>query len=85
MSNTQRILFTLNISPDDYLVYYTGAVKSVLAKAKDGRVVKFPASVLQQFLTYDGIHGSFEMEIDENNKFLNIRRIDRKNDDGIWL
>jgi hypothetical protein len=86
MNKTQCIRFVLSLSSDDYRAYYTGSTKSVLAKSHDGRMVKFPASVLQQFLTHEGIHGLFEMEIDQNNKFISIRKLDQKhNGNGIWL
>src|SRR3569833_3268126 len=41
----------------------------------DGRTLQFPAQVLQRFVTHAGIHGLFEIEFDEQYKFVDIRRV----------
>jgi hypothetical protein len=69
------VRFALNISGDVYLSYYEGAARAVVVKSFDGRSIQFPANILQQFVTRDGIHGVFEMAFDENNKFVAIRRV----------
>jgi len=68
------VRFALNIPGDIYLSYYAGAARVVVVKSFDGRSIQFPANILQQFVTRDGIRGVFDMEFDENNKFVNIRR-----------
>ncbi len=86
MDTTKRYRFSLNISPDTYSAYYAGAVKSVVVQTDAGKTVQFPAAILRQFLAHDGIHGVFEMEIDQNNKLVNFRRLEQKRpEDGIWL
>lgn len=74
--NSRLVRFALNISADLYLSYYEGAARAVVVESFDGRSIQFPANVLQQFVTRDGIQGVFEMEFDEKNKFVAIRRID---------
>jgi len=73
--NSNRVRFALNISQDELLSYYEGTARAVMVKASDGRNIQFPANVLQQFVTRDGIQGVFEMEFDKDNKFVNIRRV----------
>ena len=73
--NARSVRFALNISGDVYLSYYQGAARAVVVKSFDGRGIQFPANILQQFVTRDGIQGVFEMEFDENNKFVAIRRV----------
>ncbi|MBM4056451.1 MAG: DUF2835 family protein [Planctomycetes bacterium] len=86
MTATQRYQFSLNITADVYHAYYTGAVRFIQTATTSGKTIKFPASALRKYLTHNGIHGFFEIEIDENNKLLDIRRIDTEPDkDGIWL
>ena len=72
---TNRICFSLRISSDEYLTYYRGEAKYVLARSYDGRSVKFPASYLRRFISAEGISGEFEIEFDDNNRFRDIRRI----------
>lgn len=74
--NPRMARFALNISGDRYLSYYEGAARVVVARSFDGRRIQFPANVLRRFVTRDGIQGVFEMEFDEDNKFVSIRRVD---------
>jgi len=67
--------FSLSISPDEYAAYYEGTVKYVLVKTHCGRNLQFPASVLRRFIRHNGIHGLFEIEVDKDNKLVNIRKI----------
>lgn len=75
MEQHQHIRLKLVISPDRFLAYYKGAVKSVVARAHDGRTVSFPAHVLQPFVSHDGISGEFELVIDANNRFVRLSRV----------
>lgn len=55
--------------------YYRGAVTSVVARATDGRLIQFPASVLQRFVTDKGVHGQFELSFDPHHRFVAIERL----------
>jgi Protein of unknown function (DUF2835) len=72
----QLIRFHLNLSYEQYLAFYRGVVKTVMAKADDGRNISFPASNIQRYLTKAGIKGHFEMELTLQNKFVAIKRLD---------
>ena len=74
-NNARVVRFALDISGDVYQSYYTGVVQAVVVKSFDGRSIQFPANVLQQFVTRAGVQGVFEMEFDEQNKFVAIRRV----------
>ncbi len=74
-ANPNVARFALKIPGDVYLSYYQGAARTVVVNSFDGRRIQFPANVLQQFVTRDGIQGVFEMEFDKDNKFVNIRRV----------
>jgi hypothetical protein len=71
----QRMRVVLNISSHQLSRYYEGAVDSVVARATDGRTVKFPANILRSVVQDDGVYGMFELAFDKNNKFVSIRRI----------
>lgn len=75
MSQHQLIRLRLAISPERFLAYYRGSVKTVLARALDGRTVSFPAQVLQPYVTHDGVSGEFDLEIDHNNRFVRLSRV----------
>lgn len=78
MPGSHKVRFNLHLSPDDFAAYYKGYAKNVQVRAVDGREVRFPADVLRKFVTTYGIHGTFELEFDANNKLVDLRRIDRR-------
>ena len=71
----KRIVINLTISKDEYLKWYQAAAQNVIAKAIDGRMVQFPANVLQPFVDHSGVRGLFEIEFSEVGKFRSIQRI----------
>ena len=74
-AKSRRVRFALNIPQDALLSYYEGTARVVAVKSLDGRGIQFPANVLRHFVTSDGVRGIFEMEFDENNKFVDMRRV----------
>ena len=70
-----QIRFSLDISSEDYLRYYRGSAHSVVVRAEDGRKVRFPASNLRPFVTREGVHGRFELLLDEENRLQELRRL----------
>lgn len=68
------ISVSLVISADEYLKLYQGVAKSVFAKSASGETVRFPATILQPFVTREGVKGNFIIEFDNNNKFKSIKR-----------
>ena len=75
MSGRQIIRFSLHLTYDQFLSVYQGFARNVSVVADDGRRIQFPAGNVQSFLTKEGIHGYFEMELTANNKFVGIRKL----------
>jgi len=71
----QEIRFRLKLSSAEFLAFYQGAAREVVAKALDGRTVRFPAAVLRPFVMHDGVHGVFALRFDGNNKFTELVKI----------
>ncbi len=71
----KEIIVSLHISRDDYLSFYQGQVQNVVATANDGRIVRFPAAILKGMVGHEGIHGTFKINFDSNNKFDGIVRL----------
>jgi hypothetical protein len=65
----------LDISPEQFLAWYEGTARSVLARCHSGKTVQFPASVLQRFVSTDGIRGAFLLTYDENYRFVSITKL----------
>ncbi|MBX3639075.1 MAG: DUF2835 domain-containing protein [Nitrosomonas sp.] len=71
----QRLLVTLNISSQQLIHYYEGHISMVVARTMDGRTVRFPANILRSVVQANGVHGIFELVVDENRKFVSLQRI----------
>lgn len=71
----QEIIVNLRISATDYQQYYSGRIKTVIARDARGRTVHFPANILQHVVTRDGVNGRFVITMDDNNKFSGIQRL----------
>ena len=70
-----RYEFHLRITAEQYLDYYRGAARHVLVRCTTGQRVQFPAGLLQQFVTAEGIHGDFALTCDENNRNPQLERL----------
>jgi hypothetical protein len=75
-----RLRFHLTISPDDYVAYYAGKVRSVLVSSDDGLRIEFPAEHLREFVTHEGIRGYFEIAFDEQYHFVALRKLSKNED-----
>jgi len=71
----KRFQFQLNISTEQYLDYYRGVARQVVARCPDGLTVSFPASLLKAFVLPTGIHGNFVLTCDDQNKGPILKRL----------
>ncbi len=69
-----RFEFDLHIAAQDYLQYYRGEVRHVVARCTDGRTVQFPAPLLIPFVSSGGIRGSFVLTCDASGKGAQLQR-----------
>jgi Protein of unknown function (DUF2835) len=65
----------LAIPPGELLRLYRGEVRAVVARARDGRVVRFPVGVLRPFVGRDGVQGRFLLRCDATQRLLGIERL----------
>ncbi len=70
----QQFRFYLTVSQHDYLRFYQGAANNVRVTSECGRRLLFPASRLRPFLTHTGISGRFQLSIDANNRFIDLKK-----------
>jgi len=67
--------FYLRITAEQYLDYYRGTVRHVMVRCATGQTVQFPASLLQQFVTPEGITGHFALTCDEHHRNSRLQRL----------
>jgi len=68
-----EVTVVIQISAEDYLAHYQGLTKEVVARAEDGRTIRFPSSILQPFVSHHGISGCFVISFDKDNRFIGIK------------
>lgn len=71
----QRARFDMNIPAEQVLAYYQGVAHQVSIVAHDGRRIEFPVEKLRPFMEHGGIRGMFELEFDEQHRFVALHRI----------
>lgn len=69
------VRFRISVSAQEYLRYYKQEVDSVLITAVDGRTIQIPAGALLKFVDQTGIHGSFRVIYNDQNKLVRIERV----------
>lgn len=74
-SDVKILYFNIDISHEQYLRYYQGAVDKIIVTTEDGYRVQFPASFMQRYVTHSGIRGRFEIKFDESNKLVSLDKL----------
>lgn len=69
-----EVIINLDIPASEYLRYYKGDASFVQTRARDGRSVRFPASLLRAFVDDSGVHGSFVLRYDGNHRLVSLSR-----------
>ena len=54
---------------------YEASQKRGEQPSSEGERVRFPASALRRFVSEDGVQGTFEMTVTENNKLVKFHRL----------
>lgn len=79
----REFVFTLSISPDEYLRYYQGSARNVVARTSDGRTIRFPARELRPYVTRDGVQGRFRLCCDGHNRLVSFERLSEGGGDDV--
>ncbi|OEU71817.1 MAG: hypothetical protein BA864_06645 [Desulfuromonadales bacterium C00003093] len=67
--------FSIHLSQQQFLRHYQGSASAVQVISECGRRLRFPASRLRSFLTHSGISGRFQLTVDADNRFLDLKKI----------
>jgi hypothetical protein len=69
-----KYYFGINMTSLEFLPYYQGRIKAIVATSNSGVRVEFPAMHLRNYLTASGIRGQFCLQT-RDNKFLSLDKI----------
>ena len=64
----------ISIPAERYVALYSGAARNVFAVSREGLKVQFPGKALHRFVTHDGVHGTFELRFDSDNKLVTVNK-----------
>ena len=67
--------FNLHLSAEEYLQYYEGIAQAIQVRSLCGKTIQFPADKMRQFVLKDGVHGTFIIQLDKDNKFLSVKQL----------
>jgi len=70
-----RYTFSLAVPAHQMARYYHGSASDVQVRADTGQLLKFAARHLRPFLTPQGVNGRFELQTDENQRFLSLKKV----------
>ena len=71
-----RYVIDLQIPKAELMRFYQGSARGVIARARSGQRVQFPARVLRPFVAHDGVSGSFVLQVDGGNRLTGIARLE---------
>ena len=69
------VVVRIKLSKEQVIDHYRGAIREVVTMDGQGRSVQFPAMMLRQFVTEEGVRGVFEITFDDQNKLIAMRRV----------
>lgn len=68
--------FSLAITKEQLLQVYKGNIHRFRVKTVQNLVLDIDANHLKKFTTQDGIYGNFELLTTQDNKFVEIKKLD---------
>ena len=69
------VVVQLAIDSDALLRLYKGSARIVVAVAENGQTVRFPANILREHVSHEGVHGRFRIDYSDNGKFSAMTRL----------
>lgn len=70
-----KVIIDLNIPEQELMKYYRDGITTVVARDIQGKVIRFPAGILRQFVTSSGVNGTFVIEYNQQGKLINIKNM----------
>lgn len=67
--------FRLYLTYEECRQYYDGSYVAIQVMAHTGQTVQFPAEHIRPFVTSQGVNGTFEMEVDNTNRFKSLKKL----------
>lgn len=70
-----RYRFSMVLPAHQLDEYYRGTVRYVVVQSDQGSTLQIPLNALRRFVTRDGIHGHFVVEVDDKRRLISLERV----------
>lgn len=67
--------FRIELSTRECREFYQGLFTTIQVRTEAGLSLRLSAQHVRHFMTASGVSGIFELQIDENNKFISLHKI----------
>ncbi len=67
--------FSLALSAEKLRQIYAGEKRSLLVESADGQKLQLPAWNFRGFVSKQGLFGHFSVDIDDDNRIIELRRL----------
>ena len=74
-SPARSFLVDITLSIEQIQTFYAGQVSAVWARDVHGVRLQFPLTALRPFVGHHGVRGRFRVQIDADNRLLNIDKV----------
>lgn len=70
-----KAVFSISLSSQQVMQYYQGKKNRVQVRTRDGQTMSLPYDILLNFVTREGIYGTFEISYGADGKLGDLRKI----------
>ena len=71
----RQFKFSLDLSAHKIERIYQGNARYILVESDEGMILQLPAINFRDYVAADGIHGRFQLRIDNSNRIMSLRRL----------
>jgi hypothetical protein len=71
----RSLIVELNIDRDEWLKLYRGQSQLVRARSREGLSVQFPANILSNYISHQGVAGNFRITFTNEGKFHSVEKL----------
>ena len=71
----RQFKFSLDLPAHKIERIYQGNARYILVESDEGMTLQLPAINFRDYVAADGIHGRFQLRIDDSNRIMSLRRL----------
>ena len=72
---SKKYRFGIYLSARECQEYYQGLYTNIVVQTHTGLSLQLAAKHIRPFITREGVKGEFQLEVDDNNKFIGLTKL----------